>query len=127
MPTMCASITSLIYFLWQTLMDFSPFHCAPVHHYIIVFVQSDTVHVFLYTIMLSLCRVTLYMYFCTPLSLYRVTLYMYFCTPLSLCRVTAVELVRGKKMCEKVIQHAIAKVTIPSRTKEQQQRGVGKY
>ena len=37
-------------------------------------------------------------------------------------RVTALDLVRGKKLCEKVFQHAIAKVQIPSRTREQQQR-----
>ena len=35
-------------------------------------------------------------------------------------RVTALDLVRGKKQCEKVFQHAIAKVQIPSRTREQQ-------
>ena len=35
-------------------------------------------------------------------------------------RVTALDLVRGKKKCERVFQHAIAKVQIPSRTREQQ-------
>ena len=42
-----------------------------------------------------------------------------------LCRVKATELVSGKKVCEKVFQHAVAKITIPSRTREQQQRVVG--
>ena len=40
-------------------------------------------------------------------------------------RVTALDLVRGKKQCEKVFQHAIARVQIPSRTREQQQRVMG--
>ena len=42
-----------------------------------------------------------------------------------LCRVKASELVSGKKVCERVFQHAVAKITIPSRTREQQQRVVG--
>lgn len=39
----------------------------------------------------------------------------------------AVELVSGKKICEKVFQHAVAKITIPARTREQQQKVVGEY
>ena len=42
-------------------------------------------------------------------------------------RVKPTELVSGKKMCEKVFQHAIAKITIPARTREQQQRVVGEF
>ena len=42
-----------------------------------------------------------------------------------LYRVKPGELVSGKKVCEKMFQHAIAKITIPARTREQQQRVVG--
>lgn len=51
------------------------------------------------------------------------TLYTYY--SFFLHRVKASELVSGKKVCEKVFQHAIAKITIPARTREQQQRVVG--
>ena len=42
-------------------------------------------------------------------------------------RVTSLDLVRGKKNCEKVFLHAVAKVQIPSRTREQQQRVMGEW
>ena len=42
-------------------------------------------------------------------------------------RATSLDLVRGKKNCEKVFLHAVAKVQIPSQTREQQQRMMGEW
>ena len=42
-------------------------------------------------------------------------------------RETPIQLARGKKNCEKVFEHAIAKYTIPLRTKEEEAIVEGKY